>query len=43
MGAPEAQVTPKPSGVEVAPPGLRTRASVVLLSAPAISALGCQE
>ena len=43
MGAPEAQVTPKPSGIEAAPSGLRTRASVVLLSAPAISARGSQE
>ena len=43
VGAPEAQVTPKPSGVEAAPPWLRTRASVVLFSAPAISALGSQE
>ena len=43
MGAPEAQVTPKPSGVEAAPPWLRIRALVVLLSALAISALGSQE
>ena len=43
MGAPEAQVTPKPSGVEAAPPWLRTRASVALFSARAISALGSQE
>ncbi|XDA70427.1 hypothetical protein R6Z07F_000799 [Ovis aries] len=43
VGAPEAQVTPKPSGVEAAPPGLRTRASVVLFSAPAISAPCSQE
>ena len=43
VGAPEAQETPQPSSVDAVPPPLRTRASVTLFTAPAVSALGSQE